>query len=133
MARRRVAVFAHGLGMNGAKHGQALAAGAEAAGWELHYSRSNTCSSGIGTFLTTLSGVEACGARLADEVREILQDGCAAETDVALIGASLGGLFCRCVVAALRHPRDSALAFRVVHCFSIKPEKDSRRGSIGAL
>ena len=89
----RVAVFVHGLGMNGAKHGRALVAGAKEAGWQLHFATCNLGSTSLGTFTTTLGGVCAGGSRLAQEVREVVD--ATRATEVALIGASLGGLYCR--------------------------------------
>lgn len=89
----RVAFFVHGLGHNGEKHGRALAAGAQLAGWHLHYVAANLGFTRWGTFANTLGGIEAGGYRVAKEVREVVTATKALE--IAFVGASLGGLFCR--------------------------------------
>lgn len=91
--RLRVAFFVHGLGANGGGHGRALESGAQAAGWHLHFVSALLGSTGLGTFAGTLAGVADGGRRVAQEVRQVVA--ALGTKEVALIGASLGGLYCR--------------------------------------
>lgn len=103
----RLAFFVHGLGFNGPVHGRGLAAGAQAAGWDIYFSRANAGSSKIGTMLSTLDGIEAGGLRVAAELRQVL----ATQhwvTDVALVGASMGGMYCRYAASLLWPPLQDA-------------------------
>lgn len=110
--RRRLAVFVHGLGMNGGAHGRALSEGAERAGWSLYFACSNLGSTGVGTFATTLAGVAAGGIRLAEELRSVLATKHADAEEVALVGASLGGLYCRHAAGLLWGGADGMPAIR---------------------
>lgn len=107
----RLAIFMHGLGKNGAHHGRALSDGARQAGWHLHFATSVLGSSELGTFRNTLAGVRAGGERLANEVRDIVASVGARE--IVLIGASMGGLYCRYAAGLLWGDSNTDFATRV--------------------
>lgn len=95
-------VFVHGLTASvtasDARHGQALrvalAAVPQAAKIHLHFASSIAGSRGFGTFFSTLSGIERGGALVAEEVLEVVKTLPALDR-ISLVGASLGGMFCR--------------------------------------